>query len=151
MIIRKMTRSDITGITDLEKRAFSVGPYDYNMLKISYKLAKGMSLVALESHAVLGYAIAIGIDEEDADVESIAVDPLYQGRGVGKQLLLALEDLMRSRGYIRSVLEVREKNVSAISMYRKNGYVISEFIENYYEESFEGSRNAFRMIKNLLS
>lgn len=149
MNIRKMKRGDLKTLVNLEKRSFPIGPYDYNMLKVSYKLSKGMSIVMEESGKIVGYAIGIELDETQCDVESIAIDPDYQGRGMGRQLLQALEDIMRSRGYKRSVLEVREKNVSAIKLYLRAGYRQSEFLENYYEEIYEGSRNAFRMVKDL--
>ncbi|MGP6207136.1 ribosomal protein S18-alanine N-acetyltransferase [Cuniculiplasma sp. SKW3] len=149
MNIRKMKRSDLKNLVNLEKRSFPVGPYDYNMLKVSYKLSKGMSIVMEESGKIIGYAMGIGMNETDCDVESIAIDPEYQGKGLGRELLQALEDIMRSRGYKRSVLEVRDKNLSAIKLYLSAGYIQSEFLENYYEEFYEGSRNAFRMVKDL--
>ena len=149
MNIRKMKKSDIKKLVNLEEKAFPVGPYDYNMLRLSYKLSRGMSIVLEDSARIIGYAMGIGIDEIHCDVESIAIDPDYQGMGFGKKMLLSLEEIMRSRGYKSSVLEVREKNSGAIRMYTSAGYIISEFLENYYEEMYEGSRNAFRMVKNL--
>ncbi len=149
MNVRKMRRGDVRKIEELEKEAFTVGPYDYKMLLLSYKMSQGMSIVVEEGDRIIGYGIAIPVDSKDADIESIGIHPHFQGKGIGKLIMQNLEDMMRKRGFEKSILEVREKNIPALRLYKKMGYETSEFIENYYEEFFEGSRNAFRMIKYL--
>ncbi len=149
MNIRKMRRGDVSKIEELEKEAFTVGPYDYKMLLLSYKMSKGMSIVVEEGDRIIGYGIAIPVDCKDADIESIGIHPQFQGKGIGKLIMQHLEDMMRKKGFEKSILEVREKNIPAIRLYKKMGYETTEFLENYYEEFFEGSRNAFRMIKYL--
>jgi len=50
------------------------------------------------------------------------VAPAFQGRGVGKQLLAALEDRARQMGCCKITLEVLEGNAVAQGLYRKQGF-----------------------------
>lgn len=51
-------------------------------------------------------------------VEELAVDPAYQGRGIGGFILEQLEHLARVRGCTHLVLEVAENNTAALKFYR---------------------------------
>ena len=60
---------------------------------------------------IVGYVVALPLGDQSADIESIAVDPDYQGKGTGGLLLDAIEREMSSRGFVNSVLEVRDRNI----------------------------------------
>ncbi len=149
MIIREYSPLDLNQIVRLEKRAFQVGPYSRSMLKRMFSVKASFSLVADDEGKVVGYVTAIPIGEMTADIESIAVDPDYQGKGVGGMLLNAVEVEIRKRGYMRSILEVRDKNFESIGFYRKHGYIEIEHLDTYYHEFYRGSRGAYRMEKIL--
>ncbi|MHB8361746.1 MAG: GNAT family N-acetyltransferase [Thermoplasmataceae archaeon] len=151
MIIREYRPEDLESIVRIEEKAFTVGPYNIHMLREILHHPDSFSLVCTENNEIIGYAVAIPLDEKIADVESIAVDPAYSGKGIGKSLMIGLEQWMIKNEFQFSVLEVREFNVEAIGLYIKLGYIQSEFLRNYYEFEFKGSRNGFRMIKNLRS
>lgn len=149
MIIVPFQASHLDGIVLLEQRAFPVGPYTRRMLEHVFRNPQVFSLVAVDDSSIVGYVAALPLDEQSADIESIAVDPDYQGKGTGGLLLEAIEKEMAARGFADSVLEVRDRNVQAINFYRKHGYEIIEHMPKYYHELYEGSRGAYRMIKNL--
>ncbi|TGE17811.1 GNAT family N-acetyltransferase [Hymenobacter elongatus] len=54
-----------------------------------------------------------------AQVRYMAVDPTYQGQGVGRQLLDYLEQAARQLGLTECVLHARE---SAVAFYQRQGY-----------------------------
>lgn len=56
------------------------------------------------------------------NLHDLGVSPRFQGRGVGKQLLAALEDRARRLGCCKITLEVLEGNDVAQGLYRKLGY-----------------------------
>lgn len=56
------------------------------------------------------------------NLHDLAVSPRFQGQGVGKQLLAALEDRARQLGCCKITLEVLEGNDVAQRLYRKLGY-----------------------------
>lgn len=149
LIIKAATLDDLDQLVLIEKRAFEVGPYSRGMLKRMLGTRGSFHFVAADNDVVIGYASAIPIDEATADVESIAVDPAQQGKGIGGMLLGKIEDEMRARGFRFSLLEVRDMNAESISFYRKHGYEEVQHINTYYHEEYRGSRGAYRMRKIL--
>ena len=119
------------------------------MLEHVFRNPQAFSLVAVDNESIVGYVVVLPLGDQSADIESIAVDPDYQGKGAGGLLLEAIEKEMSSRGFANSVLEVRDRNTQAISFYKKHGYEIIEHMPKYYHELYEGSRGAYRMIKDL--
>ncbi|MGI5835443.1 MAG: GNAT family N-acetyltransferase [Chloroflexota bacterium] len=64
---------------------------------------------------------------ECPDIEDLFVLPEYRSRGIGSQLLAALEDLARRFGYSKVGLGVATDNVRAWKLYLRQGYADSGF------------------------
>jgi len=56
------------------------------------------------------------------NLHDLGVSPRFQGQGVGKQLLHALEERARQMGCCKITLEVLEGNAVAQGLYRKSGF-----------------------------
>lgn len=59
------------------------------------------------------------LDADTGQLRYMVVDPDYRGQGLGKQMLLALEDAARALGLQNLVLHAREP---AIGFYQHHGY-----------------------------
>lgn len=149
MIFRPYEPGDLDAIVELEKRAFSVGPYTRPMIRKIFNTRGSFNFVAEENGRIHGYVIALPLDEKSADVESIAVDPDLHRSGLGSSLLVLIEESMKKHSFQFSVLEVRDKNEEALNFYKKHGYVAITYMPTYYTEVFRGSRGAYRMVKKL--
>ncbi len=149
MMIRRYCHDDLDSISILEKRAFEVGPYSKRYLREVLEDEQSISITAQIGEAIAGYTVAMPVDTEKIDIESIAVDPGYSGRGVGHAMMKNIQSKARFMGYSTIVLEVREKNANAISFYKVIGFMETEFLENFYIEKYRGSRNAYRMEKQI--
>ena len=149
MLLRKFTWDDIQAIVDLEARSFAVGAYDREDLEAVFSNPDSFNYVAETDGKVVGYVVAIPLDNSSADIESIAVDPGLQRSGLGSSLMSYIEEEMVARGFSISVLEVREKNLEAIAFYQRQGYETTKLLNNYYREYFRDSRHGFRMAKRL--
>ena len=57
------------------------------------------------------------------NIHDLAVLPTHRGRGIGRALLTAAEDMARSKGYARLTLEVQEDNLPARGLYERFGFV----------------------------
>ena len=68
----------------------------------------------------------------DRDVQTIAVAPRSQGRGVGRQLLEALLDEARRRECAQIFLEVLDGNDSALALYDRAGFERVARRSSYY-------------------
>lgn len=55
-------------------------------------------------------------------IQSIAVDPAWQGKRVGRLLMDAAEGAARSRGFDRMGLSVHADNAAAIRLYERSGW-----------------------------
>jgi ribosomal-protein-alanine acetyltransferase len=64
-------------------------------------------------------------------IATIAVLPEYRGRGIGKALLRACEELLET-SHIR--LNVRASNKAAIRLYEETGYQKAGLWKDYYED-----------------
>jgi len=64
-------------------------------------------------------------------IATIAVDPRYQRRGIGRMLLHACEEQIKLP---RVKLSVRSSNQGAISLYEKDGYRFVDLWRNYYND-----------------
>jgi ribosomal-protein-alanine N-acetyltransferase len=99
-----------------------------------------------ESGRIVGY-VGIWSILDESHLTSIAVDPVHQGRGVGKALLrFAIAEAV-SRGAAMMTLEVRVSNATAIALYRAHGFEIERRRKNYYSDIKEDAfvMNCFRV------
>ncbi|MHB1439223.1 MAG: GNAT family N-acetyltransferase [Cuniculiplasma sp.] len=149
MLIKRLQAEDLEDLVKLEVRAFEVGPYSLEMLEYALQEAGDMAFKIEESKRIAAYIIASPISDESIDIESVAVDPDFRGKGLAKSLMNYVENMAKEMGFKRMQLEVREFNMEAIGLYKKLGYELKELLKNYYSEKLKGSRNAYRMEKLL--
>jgi ribosomal-protein-alanine N-acetyltransferase len=84
----------------------------------------------------LGYAGFWVIDDE-AHLMTLAIDPRWQGRGLGEWFLLDLFDLMEENGAEACTLEVRVTNLRAQSLYRRLRFGVAGRRRRYYSDNGE--------------
>ncbi len=149
MHVRYYRDQDFNSLSQIEQKAFGEGAYSNYMLKMMLKSPGGFTMVVEDNSVLYGYATMEKLNLISVDIESIAIIPEQHGHGLGSLLIKAMEIEAKKRGYEDVVLEVREKNSGAINFYKNHGYIISELISGYYNLSYLGSVNAFRMTKHL--
>jgi ribosomal-protein-alanine N-acetyltransferase len=81
---------------------------------------------------LLGYA-GVMTNGAESDVQTIAVAPSAQGRGLGGTLLEALVEHARGAGATSMLLEVRADNVAAIGLYERHGFDRIAVRRRYYQ------------------
>lgn len=102
---------------------------------------------AREGDRLIGYAVlgAFGPDgDHEFEVFNIAVDPAFQGRGLGRALLaemLAVADAESAP----VMLEVATGNVPARTLYEAHGFSVVGMRRNYYQPSGE---DAYAMVRS---
>ena len=69
---------------------------------------------------------------DEATLFNIAVDPAYQRRGLGRELLEHLIDALEAQGVVTLWLEVRASNYAAIALYESLGFNEATIRRNYY-------------------
>jgi ribosomal protein S18 acetylase RimI-like enzyme len=82
---------------------------------------QGLSRVATDGSAIVGVVLC-GHDGRRGHIYHLAVDPAYQGRGLGKRLLNeSLEDLRRA-GVKRVIIMVADDNPRGREFWKRFGY-----------------------------
>ena len=144
--IRQATLDDLDTLVDIENRCFETDRLNRRNFRYLLTKAKAAFLVDELNHRITGYGVLLFQPGTAlARLYSFAVLPEYQGAGIGKRLLEAMETEAINHGRIAVRLEIRQDNVQAMSLYRKFGYRELEALENYYEDHEDG----VRMEKNL--
>ena len=149
--IRIATHEDIERIVEIEKKCFK-NHLCYSKKKLGYLITKANStcLVETKNQIIRGFVITLyRRGTKVAGVETVDVDPVFQKQGIGIKLLEAAEEDMKKHGIKKARLEVSTKNVSGIKLYEKAGFKKIEILKNYYIFEHDGSRDVFRMVKEL--
>ncbi len=147
-MIRKATLDDIPALVALEERSFETDRFSRRAFR--YLLTKANAATLVETApdgTVRGYATVLFMrDDTLARLYSIAVDPAYRGRDIGKALLHAAEAAAQARGVVSMRLEVRADNAVGIALYQQQGYRRFAIQPHYYEDEVD----AVRMEKSLV-
>lgn len=81
----------------------------------------------------IGYLTVIDKPKKgELEVLNLGVDPDFEGRGLGKEMMEFAEDLAGKRGRGKVTLVTNKKNQRSKSFYKNLGYVLTGEIANYY-------------------
>jgi ribosomal-protein-alanine N-acetyltransferase len=92
-------------------------------------------LVDEDDGVVTAYAGLCAYVPHEAYIQTIAVAPSAQRRGIGTALLTTLIDEAQRRGVGHLDLEVRADNATAQRLYERHGFVQIAVRRNYYQPS----------------
>ena len=132
MIAREWTKSDISQIAEIEKQCFS-DPWSEQAFESGMNSPFFYGILFEEGGQVCAYACEMVIFE-DAEILNVAVVPSFRRQGLGKELMLSLENYAKNKGAERLLLEVREGNIPARGLYEKQGFEAYGVRKNYYED-----------------
>lgn len=132
MIAREWTKADISQIAEIEKACFS-DPWSVEAFESGMANPFFHAILFEEGGQVCAYACQFVIFE-DAEILNLAVAPSYRRKGLGRKLLKELEDYAKENQAERTLLEVREGNTPARSLYEAWGFKAFGVRKNYYED-----------------
>ena len=104
-------------------------------------------LVAEEEGHVVGFLTTVVVALFDVKILSIAVDKRCQSKGFASMLLQALFEVLRAKGILRLLLEVRLSNIRAQKLYLSLGFNLVNVISAYYQDG----EDAYLMEKLLVN
>lgn len=139
--IRALTAADLPAVLAIETRAHAF-PWTAGILADA--LASGYYMVVMtEGEAVLGYGV-VQVILDEGHLLNITIDPVQQGRGLGRRLLAHLVDYARHHTDTL-FLEVRPSNAAAIALYQSEGFNEVGLRRNYYPARDGGREDALLM------
>lgn len=132
---RKMLPEDADAVSTVEARCFTV-PWSRASFWEEASQEDAYYLLALDGETVIGYA-GVWILGDEGHISNVAVDPAYQGQGIGSRLLEAFLRVMKSRGVTSATLEMRVSNEAARKLYEKFGFKSVGIRPKYYTAPVE--------------
>lgn len=133
IICRQGTRRDMGQVMQVMARAFDPA-YGEAWTRVQMEGMLDMPgcwlTVAASDGAIIGFSL-VRVILDEAELLLLAVDPDWQGRKVGRQLLLDNIAAAQRRNINHMHLEVRETN-KAIQLYKSAGFVHSNTRKAYY-------------------
>jgi ribosomal-protein-alanine N-acetyltransferase len=136
---------DLSALRKLETESFGNDAWSLLDLIAVLTFPEVIRLKAVEDGQMAGFVAGDPRSREGWGwIATIAVDPRYRRRGIGRALLHACEAKLNVP---RSRLTVRISNQAAISMYEKEGYTTTDIWSGYYNDGEDG----MVMEKNLLN
>jgi len=126
--INKMTSDDIERCLLIENQVFRKR---WDSKVFVQELETGYYLIASSESDIIGFT---GMQKvlDEAHITTVAVEPKYQGIGVGTMLVEHLLADAKKAGIKNYYLEVRRSNAAAQSLYKKFGFDVLVDRKNYY-------------------
>jgi [ribosomal protein S18]-alanine N-acetyltransferase len=134
VVMAPMRTKDLRGVLRIEEAVF---PHPWSHRLFVEELAQRTSRAyraAWVGRTLVGFAGQMLIDDE-SHVNNIAVDPDWQGRGLGAVILGDLVRTALARGARHLTLEVRVGNDPAAALYQRFGLAPVGVRRNYYPET----------------
>ena len=97
---------------------------------------RGGFFLAWEGDRAVGCGAVRRIDERTGEIKRMYVLPAERGRGVSRVLLTALEDEARRLGLARVCLETGTRQMAALALYERSGFVRIAAYGDYANSAF---------------
>lgn len=133
--IREASTNDIETLLKIERECFTSEALNKGQILSLLLDAKSIALVAQINHEIVGFVIGKTYRDRNrlvGRVITLDVTIKHRRKGVGRKLLKALERKFIENNVEVCYLEVREDNLSALNLYKKEGYGIIRKLEGYY-------------------
>lgn len=143
--IRTMNYSDLKKVMEVEVRAY---PHPWtagifrDCLRVGY-----LAWVMVLQKEIIGYGV-IMLSPGEAHILNICIDPDYQAKGLGRQLLRHLIKKTNQTDIDMVLLEVRRSNKNAQMLYQSEGFHELGVRKAYYPAD-EGREDAIILAKYL--
>ena len=141
MTVERLFEKDVDQIISLYQTDFKDG-WNKNMLLSAFSGGRFYAL-GVKDDAVLVGVITFSKGYDDADIEGVVVKTSHRGKGIAKKLIESAEQLLASLKNKKILLEVREGNLPARSLYKSAGFNDIAVRKNYYADG----ENAVIMVK----
>lgn len=139
--IRIAQPADVPALVEIEERCFATDRLSRRRFQHMIGRAHATLLVGIHENVLAGYALLLfHTGTSLARLYSLAVDPVFQGKGLGDQLLGAAERVALDQDCLHVRLEVRHDNDAAIALYRQRGFQDLDVRPDYYQDHMEALR-----------
>jgi N-acetylglutamate synthase len=129
--LRRLTIDDHAAILALWQRAglHSIRPEGRDSRsEFEEQFAGGQIAIGLEEDGRLLGVVIVTNDTRKGWINRLAIDPDYQRKGYGEQLVHAAEDALHEAGIHLMAALIEEGNAASLALFEKLGYVEDQHI-----------------------
>lgn len=144
--MKKLSKEELEQIAEIEKKSFSIS-WDFEELCSMNEDENYTFFICKTDDNIrtIGYILVLEV-EEVYEIIRLGVAPEYRNRGFAKHLMeMAIAETQRKNACV-ILLEVRESNLAARTLYEKYGFKNIAIRKKYYSDNGE---NAIVMKKEL--
>lgn len=128
--VRLLQSDDLSALIHLENLCFNAS-WSETQLQKQLNGERNIGFAYLINQKVSGFVIFSTLFDE-AELLQIGIDPALQGQGLAGNLLTQAHRELQTRQITRILLEVRDSNRAAISLYHRLGYQQDGIRKAYY-------------------
>ncbi len=88
--------------------------------------------VALLGDRPVGVYVLMPLGKEAAEIKNIAVDPMHQGKGLGKLLLADATEAAKKSGFKTLAIGTANTSVGQLCLYQKQGFELDSINKGFY-------------------
>lgn len=133
--IRWMIRRDMAEVLAIEQASFEFPWKDKDFLRC-LRQRNVIGMVAEHDERIVSFMV-YGLHKDHIHVLNFAVSPDYRHRGVGRQMVEKLIGKLSQERRNRVSLETRETNLAAQLFFRSLGFVATDVLRDFYDETTE--------------
>jgi ribosomal protein S18 acetylase RimI-like enzyme len=124
LAIRSATAQDEARVTALWRAAGLVTSYNDPAHDFRFARARAGSdvLVGLDAEQAVVGSVMVGHDGHRGWIYYVAADPNHRGQGIGRAMVAAAEQWLKTRAVAKIMLLVRETNTEVVGFYEHLGF-----------------------------
>ena len=134
--IIKMEVEHLKEVHKIEEDCFAIPWSEKSFYDELTKNKLAIYVVAKYNNEVVGYGGMWHVITE-GHITNIAVKKEYRQKGIGSKIINSLINIAKEKEMIGITLEVRVSNKNALSIYKKNGFMIEGIRKEYYDDNKE--------------
>ncbi len=134
-MIRQLKEDDIYKIIELENKTLNTS-LGVNILNEALKNEMSYFFVFEENENIIGY-ISTMFDGNIVEILNFCVEPSYQNKGYGTNLLIYIDNYFYQLNAKSMILEVDSDNLKAINLYKKFGFELINIRKKYYKNGHD--------------
>jgi len=132
VVVRSATEKDLGRVLEIDRLSFPT-PWTHHCFKVVLKDV----FFVIEQKEIMGYLVACLCDLGlKAEILRIAVHPDHRGKGIAKELIETMLQLLSKENVESVELEVNTANRSAVKLYEKFGFKIKRIATFIADQDF---------------
>jgi ribosomal protein S18 acetylase RimI-like enzyme len=111
-----------------------------------YKVTEQPAFIAESDNKIAGFIFYTPFQDDAVLIVALGVLPMYQGCGIGRDLVTRVEEFAKEQGRPRMLVVTTNDNLPALSFYQCVGFQLFEVIPDIIAEKLGGFQPGFAQI-----